>query len=231
MAEKIKPIGDADFRDLAQETLACFIDLILDCNESQPSQFRRLSEVVPNLGLVLRNKEEAKRQMEWFMKEVCEKAFGDIIHRYLNGLQEFHSCPPPVVPSLAPKIANTQSSPAKQGITDDEARRSLFVTFSKGHPVSKGELETLIRQQWDRNFEDRVEKIIMDEHYMLSARVLCKSPADVRRIVGDEEGRKVHYSINAKDVRVRKWVRRTGALKWEEMLQSSRCLIHRSQPH
>lgn len=39
----------------------------------------------------------------------------------------------------------------------------------------------------------------------LSARVVCKSPTDVRRIVGDEEGRPVHFSIHAKDVRVRQW--------------------------
>ena len=142
MAEKIEPIGDADFRELAYET-ACFIRLIIDCNvNSQPTEFRRLFEVVPNFGLLLRNREEAKRQMDLYMKEVCEKAFGDIIYQYTFRLQ---NRPLSLVPNFAPKIANTQTSfPSKQAMDDEQ--RSLYFTFSKGHPVSIEELETLIRR-------------------------------------------------------------------------------------
>lgn len=146
MAEKIKPIGDAEFNELANETLACLICLITDSNISRPSEFKRLCEAVPNFSLVLGNKEKAKRDMEWLVKEVYENAFGDIIQQYwLNGLQGTHNWPRYVLPSPAAKMANNQSFPSKQEIDWPPEERSLFFTFSKGHPVSREELETLIR--------------------------------------------------------------------------------------
>ncbi|KVI06939.1 hypothetical protein Ccrd_014726, partial [Cynara cardunculus var. scolymus] len=87
--------------------------------------------------------------------------------------------------------------------------RTVFLTFSKGYPISESE----VRDYFTRNFGDFIEAIHMHdvgpEEQPLYARIVACSPSMVNTIVGRDgpEG-KSKYNINGKHVWARKYVKK-----------------------
>eukprot|EP00257_Ricinus_communis_P011310 XP_002532259.2 uncharacterized protein LOC8289751 [Ricinus communis] len=83
--------------------------------------------------------------------------------------------------------------------------RTLFITFSKGHPISKEELRDLI----ERTFGTCVEAVHMRvDPEPLFARVVVNSVSVMAEILGDKDI--VKLSTNGKDVRVRRFIPNTN---------------------
>ncbi|KAG8390663.1 hypothetical protein BUALT_Bualt01G0107000 [Buddleja alternifolia] len=86
--------------------------------------------------------------------------------------------------------------------------RTIFLTFSKGYPISEDE----VRDYFTRRFGDFIEDIIMQEvgedEQVLYARMVVarRSTAVINGIVG---GNKEKYSINGKHVWARKYVKKS----------------------
>ncbi|KAK9124851.1 hypothetical protein Scep_013697 [Stephania cephalantha] len=84
------------------------------------------------------------------------------------------------------------------------AERTVFMTFSRGYPVSEAE----VRDYFTRNYGDRIDSFHMEEveatQQALYARVVYRTPAMVTAILAGRES--VRFVINGKHVRVRRWV-------------------------
>ncbi|XP_073130792.1 uncharacterized protein [Henckelia pumila] len=83
--------------------------------------------------------------------------------------------------------------------------RTIFLTFSKGYPITEVE----VREFFNKRFGDFIEDLIMqevgEEEQVLYARMVARSTAVIDAIVG---GNKAKYSINGKHVWARKYVKR-----------------------
>ncbi|KAJ7947758.1 Rho guanine nucleotide exchange factor [Quillaja saponaria] len=101
--------------------------------------------------------------------------------------------------ALMPKTADTVQTQAP--LLEED--RTLFVTFSKGHYISKEELRELL----NRKFGNCVESIHMKvstKMPSLFATVVLNSPSDVAEILGGK--RIAKYSINGKDVWAKRYI-------------------------
>ncbi|XP_048425270.1 uncharacterized protein LOC125470353 [Pyrus x bretschneideri] len=124
-------------------------------------------------------------------------------HNYLLNQQDhniFEAQPPLLPPQEAYDDVPDQYQP-----NVDNNNRTLFLTFSKGHPVSK-ELKSYL----NRKFGDCIESVFMKKpvhpnDQSLFAQVVVKSASDATRILDkpDHEG-KVKFSVNGKDVKARR---------------------------
>ncbi|XVE59753.1 hypothetical protein DITRI_Ditri05aG0072700 [Diplodiscus trichospermus] len=155
-------------------------------------------------------RESAKTVIEDFVKDVCQIAFFDIVLAYLARKQS----------SKSNKELQCQTTPEEDNgellmqqmaaMTEDKARvdsedRTLFMTFSRGHPVSNQELHGF----FVRKFGRCVEAIYMDEKNPkpLFCFLVLRSLSDMSRILG---GKKlVKLVINGNQVRARRFVPKT----------------------
>ncbi|KAK0605604.1 hypothetical protein LWI29_028634 [Acer saccharum] len=78
--------------------------------------------------------------------------------------------------------------------------RTLFVTFSKGHPVTREQLSDFFDRKYGENC---VEAIYMGQQG-LYARVVVQSTSYVTLILGKKE--LAQFSVDGKDIRVRRFV-------------------------
>ncbi|POO01554.1 Rho guanine nucleotide exchange factor [Trema orientale] len=98
-------------------------------------------------------------------------------------------------------VPSTSCSSSSGDLAQNE--RALFMTFSKGHPVCKDELNDFITRQ----FGDCIEAIYMkveEKKQALFARVVVKSLEVITRILRSQ--RIAKFSVNGKDVWVRRYV-------------------------
>ncbi|GMY19034.1 hypothetical protein FCV25MIE_14273 [Fagus crenata] len=143
-----------------------------------------------------------------------ERVFSDIVppkkslqpqHQHLflpqfsNRHEGFHSVPPNSVQPLALQAARQPPEILSVHSTD----RSLFLTFSRGHHVTKEELKEHII----RKFGNCIESVFMKAHPQfppLFARMVVHSHSDIERILGGNET--VGFLVNGKQVRARRLV-------------------------
>ncbi|KAK2993714.1 hypothetical protein RJ640_003713 [Escallonia rubra] len=102
------------------------------------------------------------------------------------------------------RISLTVSEEEKEVPSDD---RTIFLTFSKGYPISESE----VRDFFSRKFGDFIEDLYMQEvspgDQALYARLVARSASVIDLVVDREEG-KSKYSINGKHIWARKYVKK-----------------------
>ncbi|XP_028797048.1 uncharacterized protein LOC114752471 [Neltuma alba] len=96
---------------------------------------------------------------------------------------------------------------AGRNVPPDE--RTIFLTFSKGYPISEAE----VRDYFSRRYGDMIEEVCMQEVEMMEqplyARLVVRGNAiDLIDAVLEGKG-KVKFSINGKHVWARKYIRKT----------------------
>ncbi|KAJ0458466.1 hypothetical protein HanIR_Chr15g0785431 [Helianthus annuus] len=102
-----------------------------------------------------------------------------------------------------------------------QENRTIFLTFSKGYPISEQE----VRDYFTRMFGDFIETIFMQpveaDNQPLFARIVARSPSMVSAVV-DRDGSdgKSKYYINGKHVWARKYVKRTPSKDTNEGVES-----------
>ncbi|KAL9271028.1 hypothetical protein AKJ16_DCAP16764 [Drosera capensis] len=87
--------------------------------------------------------------------------------------------------------------------------RTIFLTFSKGYPISADE----VREFFTRAFGDVIEALYMqdvsEEEQALYARLVVRDPKTMEEILGGREC-KMKFSINGKHVWARKYVQKNS---------------------
>lgn len=157
---KMIPLPDKSLHALAIEASTCLF--FLNKEGSPPPDMdvpliRGLISPDFSFGFIYENRQRMISGIQGFMENVCERAFSDIVppkkslqpqhqHGFLpqfsNRHEGFHSVPPNSVQPLALQAARQPPEILSVHSTD----RSLFLTFSRGHHVTKEELkEHIIR--------------------------------------------------------------------------------------
>ncbi|GLT70079.1 hypothetical protein SLA2020_421800 [Shorea laevis] len=100
-------------------------------------------------------------------------------------------------------ISNTPGEKEKREVEVPAEERTIFLTFSKGYPISEKE----IRDFFTRKFGDCIEAIHMQEvpaeKQPLYARLVVQPPSSLEKILGGWN--KTKFSINGKHLRGRKY--------------------------
>ncbi|KAI9082850.1 hypothetical protein K1719_035180 [Acacia pycnantha] len=214
-----------------------------------------LTQKITNSGISLhfvhRNRVGIKQAIVEVMKNVCDRAFDDIVVQYLlqkkaekeqnlmkqegvyynvNAGFTVAVLPPPpqhaVVPPLAPPLQVVESGfgdafgvrvlnnnevwERKDVVAADD--RTIFLTFSKGYPISESE----IHEFFFRRYGDVIEGVLMQEvvsveEQPLYARMVLR-PGFIHMMEAILEGpaRKSKFCINGKHLWARKYVRKTS---------------------
>ncbi|KAG2730003.1 hypothetical protein I3843_01G269000 [Carya illinoinensis] len=101
------------------------------------------------------------------------------------------------------KLSTDEEEEEKEVPPDD---RTIFLTFSKGYPISENE----IREFFTRKFGDFIEAIHMQEvlpvEQPLYARLVVRLASSIAEVLDGKN--KANFSINGKHVRARKYVRK-----------------------
>ncbi|GMI84986.1 hypothetical protein like AT3G45200 [Hibiscus trionum] len=195
----LQQFSDSSLFSLAKEAVLCLRCLYSSSQQINPwlrLNFPEMSKLVPQeilLGFLVKNRECLKRMIQGFVKDVCEVAFIDIVQQNLGPKQS----------SKFPNDATDDNGEVLKGKVDSEDK-TLFMTFSRGHPVSNQEIHRFIAGK----FGIYVEAIYMDKNpKRLFACVVLRSQSDMSRILG---GKKlVKLFIEGKQARVRRFVRKS----------------------
>ncbi|XP_065637919.1 uncharacterized protein LOC112009371 [Quercus suber] len=177
------------------------------------------------------NRQKVISKINAFVKNVCDVAFSDIVppqpvqslqlqigfiqpHQFSNRHEGFPSytvleapsvsVPPNLTNSIQQLVppATSRARPSPLVPSFHAKDRTLFVTFSKGHHVSKEELQDYIT----RRFGNCIESILMKPQPNMApplyANVVVRSSSDIQRILGGKET--AIFKVNGKQV----WARR-----------------------
>ncbi|XWS71343.1 hypothetical protein CRYUN_Cryun03dG0130100 [Craigia yunnanensis] len=207
--KNLQQLPDALLFSLAKEAIMCLECLYCSTREIFPwvdMDFPVMKKLVGQdilLGYLFENRESAKRMIEDFVKDVCQIAFSDVVLTYLASKQ-FSKSNSELQCQTSPGEDNgellIQQKLATMTRVDSEDR-TLFMTFSRGYPVSNQELHGFLV----RKFGKCVEAIYMDQNTKpLFCVVVLRSLSDMSRILG---GKKlVKLFINGNQVRARRFV-------------------------
>ncbi|CAI9091005.1 OLC1v1025921C1 [Oldenlandia corymbosa var. corymbosa] len=87
---------------------------------------------------------------------------------------------------------------------DSPDERTIFLTFSRGYPISAAEVKEFFTKKFGNFIEGIHMQEVPEDEQVLFARVIACSPAFVNAVC---EGGRAKYSINGKHVWARKYVR------------------------
>lgn len=183
----------------------------------------RIMEREISLQIFLQNRFQAISGIKNFLNTVCARIFTDILQRVLGMSSQVilnnHSL---IIPGFPHPIFGTLTivpramdydfpsgglwgwNPTNNASEDD---RTMFLTFSRGFPVTRDEVKEL----FTRMYGDCVESIHMQENVPsneqpLFARLVLQSVANVDQILS---GRRIaKFRINGKHIWARKYERR-----------------------
>jgi len=230
VVKKIMSLPIILINEIADESMLCLTCLTNNNNtsliaimlSSEANDIPLLHSVVENeisLKFFLENRLEAIQGVEKTRKEVCMRAFGDIMqHAMMRNIAErmvennnflFGSTGPMNLQFGSVGIAGAmgqQQSNNNGGnggiIPADE--RTLFVTFSKGYRVKEWE----VREFFTMGYGDCIEALFMQEtqpnEQPLFGRIVFHKVSTIDLIL--RGAAKVKFSINRKHVWVRKFV-------------------------
>ncbi|XP_055824393.1 uncharacterized protein LOC129892890 [Solanum dulcamara] len=83
--------------------------------------------------------------------------------------------------------------------------RTVFLTFSKGYPISESEVKDFFTRKFGEDVEAVYMQEVPEEEQALYARLVTRSPALLEAIV---DGGKAKYNINGKHVWARKYIKK-----------------------
>lgn len=151
-----------------------------------------------SLEFIYENKESAKATITKFVRDVCDRAFTDIVPRecLIDEIQFMESTFGLLRPQVNilgqqgneqvdEEVANGDFCNGEQRISD----RSLFVTFSKDQSITRELLHCFFNWRYG---DDCVEEITMDDNdsgreECADARVVVRLPSYIARILGENE--------------------------------------------
>ncbi|CAH9088980.1 unnamed protein product [Cuscuta europaea] len=220
LVDQVLSLPPQSVNEVADEAALC-----LKCIENEhfpvvfvaPTLTKMISSLVSPVDL-RRNRVNVLRGVNKCVNEVCFRAFDDILrlHRLSAGAA------PTAVVSGPMQVGSTRvSSPTKKGeVMEDKDRavgegggvhpdeRTIFLTFSKGYPISEQEVADF----FSRKFGDSIESIQMQEvasgEQVLYSKLVARSLRALETIV---RGGRAKYNINGKHVWARKYIKKKSS--------------------
>ncbi|XP_058208143.1 uncharacterized protein LOC131321152 [Rhododendron vialii] len=106
--------------------------------------------------------------------------------------------------SLSLQGEGTGGGEERQLVPPDD--RTIFLTFSKGYPISVNEVRDFFTRKYGEIFEAIHMQEVGAEEQMLYARLVARSASSVGVVLGGQ--RKARFSINGKHVWARKYIKK-----------------------
>ncbi|KAF8085600.1 hypothetical protein N665_0658s0002 [Sinapis alba] len=190
-------------RCLSCENFPTFVASLRNINSLSIPWIRRMTRQNFTLEVFHQNREDILLEMKKHLKSICYPAFEDICFEMQDMEKMYTSshflCAQQATTNHA---AGTNNVEGQQVTAED---RTVFLTFSKGHPISEEE----VYAYFTRRFGDIVEAIHMGgvggKDQALYARMVLRSAAKIPEIVSDE-GCRTKFTINGKHVKARKFI-------------------------
>ncbi|XP_022951408.1 uncharacterized protein LOC111454239 [Cucurbita moschata] len=232
---KIIPFPDHFINSLANEALFCLNSLVFDSRHGGGPHPTLLPPVFPATSLVagteisvvlfIRNRFRAISGVKYFLTNVCSRVFTDILETVLGRTDSqsdaalvINGFPHPVFGSITivPKCLNHTFPTGRLwewrmsdgGIVEDD--RTLFLTFSRGFPVSAEEIKGLFTEAFGECVVGIQMELVPVGEQPLYARVVMSSVVAVDRIL---DGKRIaKFRTNGKHIWARKYERRSELL-------------------
>ncbi|KAJ0229055.1 hypothetical protein HA466_0319390 [Hirschfeldia incana] len=193
-------------RCLSYESFAMFLASLRNTDSLSIPWIRRMTRQNFTLGVIYQKREDILLEMKKHLKSICYPAFEDICVRFgMHNKEQMYSsshflCAQQATTNYA--AAGTNNVEGQQVAAED---RTVFLTFSKGYPISKEE----VYAHFTRRFGDIVEAIHMGgvggKDQALYARLVLRSAAKIPEILNGE-GCRTKFTINGKHVKARKFI-------------------------
>lgn len=218
VVKKILSLPNMLINEVADEAVICLncisnenLAILTETNDIVMTQSLMDKEI--SLRFIYENRQSATRGVAKIVKEVCIRSLSDIVQKAIqrnaaqsvaNNQRMLATLQPPVLaPTVDQLIMQMQSTVLETDAVPPE-NRTMFVTFSKGYPVSEKEV-------WDfftLNFGGGIESVHMQEvsqgEQSLFARIVFQSSSAIDIILKGQA--KAKFTINGKHVWVRKFV-------------------------
>ncbi|VFQ64421.1 unnamed protein product [Cuscuta campestris] len=179
-----------------------------------PNFARRLNCLASPLYLLL-NRAHVLRGVNKYVSDVCFRAFDDILLLHFSSQtsnvdlishseQTRSTC---MFDRNTEMVAKKEVEKKGNGVVHPD-ERTIFLTFSKGYPISQEEVADF----FSKKFGDSIESIQMQEvpagEQVLYAKLVARSLPALEAIV---VGGKAKYNINGKHVWARKYVKKQSS--------------------
>ncbi|CAH8325024.1 unnamed protein product [Eruca vesicaria subsp. sativa] len=191
---------------LSYDYFPTFVNTLRNTNSLSIPWIRRMTRHNFTLGVIHQNRKDILLDMKKHLTSICKPAFEDICVRFemYNKEKMYTSsnflCSQQATTNHAAGTSNVEGG---QQVTAED--RTVFLTFSKGYPISEEE----VYAYFTRRFGDIVEAIHMGgvggRNQALHARMVLRSAAKIPEILNDEECR-IKFTINGKHVKARKFI-------------------------
>ncbi|XP_010247829.1 PREDICTED: uncharacterized protein LOC104590783 [Nelumbo nucifera] len=205
-------LPDTIVNALADEAVNCLNCIELGeipphANTNIPLTLKLLKQEI-SLNFFLNNRISASNGIRKMLNDVCIKAFDDIAYMALTNATKpmASSAEGSSNTSCMQSDLNPSAQPWKPTDEIPPDNRTLFLTFSKGYPLSEEE----VRDFFNTNYGDCIEAIYMQDVpsdvQPLFARLVFYSPSTIAFILGGKD--KAKFIINRKHAWARLFVPR-----------------------
>ncbi|KAF2561760.1 hypothetical protein F2Q70_00014280 [Brassica cretica] len=193
-------------RCLSYENFPTFVASLKNINSLSIPWIRRMTRQNFTLEGIHQKREDILLEMKKHLTSICYPAFEDICVRFeMQNKEKMHTsshflCGQQATTNHAAGTSNVEG----QQLTAED--RTVFLTFSKGYPISEVE----VYEYFTRRFGDIVEAIHMGgvggkDLQALYARMVLRSASKIPEIVKDEAC-PTKFAINGKHVKARKFI-------------------------
>ncbi|KAG2243323.1 hypothetical protein Bca4012_024266 [Brassica carinata] len=194
-------------RCLSYENFPTFLASLRNINSLSIPWIRRMTRQNFTLGVIYQNREDILLEMKKHFKSICYPAFEDICVRFeMHNKEKMHKSSHFLWGQQATTNIHAAGTSNVEGHQVPAEDRTVFLTFSKGYPISKEE----VYAYFTRRFGDIVEAIHMGgvggTDQALYARMVLRSAAKIPEIVDDDEGCRTKFTINGKHVKARRFI-------------------------
>ncbi|WCJ42798.1 hypothetical protein M5689_023584 [Euphorbia peplus] len=204
VVEKILHLPHTIINQVTDEAIVCLSCINIDgfmCQQMDIPLIQSLMDNDISLQFFINHRAQAAQGITKLIRDVCIRALDDIMQQAIHNQR-----------MTSPSYENKQNKDVVfvNNVRNDALLapedRTMFVTFSKGYPVSEWE----VRDFFIRSFgEYSIESLHMQEvdkphEQALFAKIVFKSVTNIHKILNGRD--KVKFNINGKHVWARKFV-------------------------
>ncbi|WCJ42799.1 hypothetical protein M5689_023585 [Euphorbia peplus] len=205
VVEKLLHLPYTLINQVADEAIICLSCINIDGFMYQQMDIPLIQSLMNkeiSLQFFINHKAQATQGIAKVIRDVCIRAFDDIMQQAIHNQKMASSTHENKQNKEVVVFVNNVKNNALLPPED----RTMFVTFSKGYPVSEWEVREFFISSFGEHSIDSLHMQEVDKPHeqALFARIVFKSIVDIQKILNGRD--KVKFNINGKHVWARKFV-------------------------
>ncbi|KAH7549642.1 hypothetical protein JRO89_XS13G0060200 [Xanthoceras sorbifolium] len=200
------------------KTIEAFFYEALRCLECIKPNNIAIEPTVFNEPINYYNREFMHKRFMHIMGTVCDKIFGEraAIEVDMSGMRPVPVMVRPIEEVSAPNYGlgprqtnlNPEASDFYPGVQIPEDARTMFLTFSKGHPLSRHEIVNFFTSKWGEVVEDVVMEHTRRGHNPQFGRIVFTTSTVIPMVLNGHS--KAKFLVNRKHLWARPYLQRHG---------------------